>query len=440
MLKFNLTLFCCSFLSILAVGQTFESSLEKKIEDVLPHMITHQRHLHQYPELAYQEEETAAYIAKEMEKHGYKIYRDYGGGTGVVALTNADRKPDLAIRADIDALPVKENVDIPWKSVNTAEYDGKMSPVAHACGHDVHTATSLALAELLANDPDFDLNVMFIFQPAEEGGKKEGLHNSGARQMLEDGIFADLGKPDFIFSFHVVGAPVGLFAVRPGERSAASAFFSIKLTGKQGHASAPWSTKDPITCAAEIITKAQTIVGREVPLTQGASVISFGMVQGGIRENIIPEEVTLKGTIRNLSQDNHELVLASLEKKTKAIAEMNGVEAEIDFYNPVPPVVNDDYGSDRVRQVLAGISGAEKVITPPQGTGYEDVSYFHEEVPGVNYFVGVWDPEGKYPKASNHSPDFYADDKSFIYVLGGLTAVVYDYARQPYPLQKKLSE
>ena len=408
--------------------------LEALMKPYFPKVLEYREHIHQNPEISYHETQTAAYVAAKMKSWGYEVFTQYGGGYGVVARLQRGPKPYIGIRADMDALPVDELVESPIQSKKRMMYDGQETGVSHACGHDVHTAAALATAELVASDPDFKGTILFIFQPAEEGGKKEGLLNSGAEQMLKDGLFEDLPKPDVLFTLHVIGGmKTGVFALGSGLQAANSAFFEINLTGVQGHGSSPWVTKDPISCAAQIISNTQTIVSREANLTRGAAVITYGSIHGGLRENIIPSEVTMKGTIRNLDTVNHKLVLASLEKKVKAIAKMNGIEAKFTLYNPVPALYNNPEVTAQTARVLKDIPNAKYVaddISP--GTGYDDASQFHNLMPACYFLVGGADPTGKIKAGGNHTPFFHITDEAVRNSLRGFVYLIYDYLENPY--------
>lgn len=404
------------------------------MEAFFPKVIEYRNHIHQNPEVSYHETETAAYVAGKLRNWGYEVHTKYGGGYGVVGLLEKGEGPYIGIRADMDALPVDELVESPIQSKKRMVYEGQETGVSHACGHDVHTAAALATAELVAGDDDFRGKIMFIFQPAEEGGKKEGLLNSGAEQMLKDGLFEDLPKPEVLFTLHVIGGmKTGIYALAPGLQMANSAFFEIKLTGVQGHGSSPWVTKDPISCAAQIITNTQTVVSREANLTKGAAVVTYGTIHGGMRENIIPSEVVMKGTVRNLDAGNHELVLASLEKKVRAIAEMNDVGVEFTLFNPVPALYNNPEAAAHTAAVLKRIPSAEMVadnISP--GTGYDDASQFHNLIPACYFLVGGADPTGKIPAGGNHTPYFHITDEAVKNSLRGFVYLVYDYLQDPY--------
>lgn len=418
-----------------------QMELDKKIENIIPHLMEYRAHIHQNPELSYHESETSKYVADKLRSWGYEVHTKYGGGFGVVGILNKGQKPYIGIRADMDALPVDELVKSPIQSKKRGIYEGVETGISHACGHDVHTAAALATAELIANDKNFKGSMCFIFQPAEEGGKHEGLSASGADQMLIDGLFKELPKPEVLFTLHVIGGiPTGFLGLNKGLQAANSEFFEIELTGVQGHGSSPWVTKDPISCAAQIISNTQTIVSREANLTQGASVVTYSVINGGLRENIIPSKVTMKGTIRNLDTKNHKLVLASLQKKVEAIAEMNGVKAEIRFFNSVPALYNNPLVATETVRVLSML-GDDLTIADniPAGTGYDDASQFHNLIPSAYFLVGGADPTGKIKPGGNHTPYFYITDEAVQYSFKAFAYLVYDYVAKPYVMEKKSS-
>ncbi len=432
----SIVIFVFLIISIQGFTQTSFNTkqLDPQIEEIIPHLMEYRSHIHQNPEISYHETETAKYVADKLRSWGYEVHTKYGGGYGVVGILNKGAKPYIGIRADMDALPVEELVDSPIKSTKRALFEGVETGISHACGHDVHTAAALATAELISKDKSFSGSMMFIFQPAEEGGKKEGLLNSGAEQMLADGLFEDLPKPEVLFTLHVIGgAPTGFFGLNYGLQSANSAFFEVKLKGVQGHGSSPWVTKDPISCAAQIITTAQTVVSREADLTKGAAVVTFASIHGGLRENIIPSEVVMKGTIRNLDTDNHNLVLNSLKKKIKAVAEMNDIEADVIYYNPVPALYNNATVSKNTARVLKSIPTAQNVSDEIQaGTGYDDASQFHNLIPACYFLVGGADPTGKIKPGGNHTPYFFISDEAVKNSFIAFAYLVYDYLNNPY--------
>jgi amidohydrolase len=322
--------------------------------------------------------------------------------------------PRLAIRADIDALPVTEQVDLPFASKASGEYLGKKVGVMHACGHDAHTAMTLGLAEILAKmRGNLPGEVMLIFQPAEEGppAGEEG----GAPLMVREGVFKDF-KPDAVFGMHVVSwLPVGVAGVRAGGAMASSDTFRIVVHGRQSHGATPWKGIDPIVTAAEIVTSAQTIVSRQLDLNKDPAVVTFGIFNGGQRFNIVPDSTELQGTVRAFDEGMRTQALASLKNIAEHVAAANGatVETQIPLGESNPVNSNDPALSERVRASLEKALGKDHVQDPPRWMASEDFPFFGlgAKVPSVYFFVGST-PVGTDPATapSNHSPKFFLDE------------------------------
>jgi amidohydrolase len=325
-----------------------------------------------------------------------------GGGPG----------PRIALRADMDALPVTERNDLPFRSTVTTEYRGQTTGVMHACGHDAHTAILMGVAEALAGARDtLPGEVMFIFQPAEEG-PPEG-EEGGASLMIAEGLFDDF-PPDAVLGLHVIaGIPSDTIATRPGPFMAASDRFSITVKGRQAHGSRPWSGVDPIVAAADIVMTAQTLVSRQADLTRAPVVLTFGAFNGGIRNNIIPDEVELIGTIRTFEPDMREKVMQGLRSVAENVAAAHGatVEHAIPAEAGNPVVRNDETLLGAIRPSLERVAGADKVIEIAPITGAEDFAEFGAVAPAVFFFVGATPPgQDLAAVASNHSPEFFLDE------------------------------
>ncbi len=373
------------------------------------------RDLHQHPELSNRETRTAGIVAAELKRLGYEV-RTGIAHTGVVGLLQGGKPgPKLAIRADMDALPVTEEVDLPFASKAKGEYLGKTVGVMHACGHDVHTATTLGIAGALAAvRKDLPGSVMLIFQPAEEGSPPG--ERGGAPLMVEEGLFRDF-KPDAVFGMHVTSAyPVGSVALRPGGLMASSDTFRMTIKGRQSHGATPWRGIDPIVAGAEIVTSAQAIVSRRLDINKEPAVITFGIFNGGQRFNIVPDSAELHGTVRTFDSAMRDQALADLRNVAEHVAAAHGatIEAQIPVVPGSNPVNNNDPAlTARVRTSLENALGKDKVIEAKRWTASEDFPHLAlgADAPSVYFFFGAT-PQGQDPDAapSNHSPRFFVDE------------------------------
>ena len=389
--------------------------------DVEPSVIEWRRDLHQHPELSNREFRTSKVIKQHLESLGLEV-RAGIAHTGVVAILKGGMPgPLIALRADMDGLPVTEEVDLPFASKATDTYRGQEVGVMHACGHDTHVAILMGVAQNLVKVKDqLKGDVMFIFQPAEEGAPagEEG----GAELMLKEGLFADR-KPEKIFGLHVTSSmPTGMIGLRAGPAMASEDSFTIKVSGKQTHGSRPWNGVDPIVASAQIINGVQTIISRQVDVTAAPAVVSFGAINGGIRSNIIPDEVELIGTIRTFDQDMRADIKLRLANTATMIAQSMGATATTQIDQGYPVTVNDVQLVAEMKPVLADIVGEQMLIEPGLITGAEDFSYYALETPGLFFFLGVT-PAGTDHKtaASNHSPRFYVDESALVVGVEALT-------------------
>ncbi|WKT60113.1 M20 family metallopeptidase [Microbulbifer thermotolerans] len=390
-------------------------------------VIKWRRHLHQYPELGNREFETAKYIEKHLRSLGMEVETGVAH-TGVVALLKGGNPgPTVALRADMDALPVAEQVAIPFASKVKTEYNGEQVGVMHACGHDTHVAMLMGAAEVLAAMRDeLNGNVLFVFQPAEEGAPdgEEG----GAELMLKEGLFEKY-KPEVAFGQHVTSTlPSGVVGYRSGPLMASSDEFRITVKGRQTHGSRPWGGVDPITAAAQIVMGTQTIVSRQIDISKEPAVVSFGKIAGGVRNNIIPDSVFLNGTIRNFDMDNRQQIFEKLKTTAERIAESSGAEAEVEILEGYPVTVNNPALTEQAVPVLKAVAGDKNVMEIPKITGAEDFSFFALEVPGFYYFLSVT-PAGTDPAtaASNHSPRFYVDETALKTGTEAITRLTLNY-------------
>lgn len=414
--------------SSVSFAANIDTQLEQATNSVSEKVIKWRRHLHQYPELSNREFETAKYVTNHLKSLGLEVQTGIAH-TGVVAKLKGGKKgPLVALRADMDALPVTEQVDLPFASKQTAMYRGEEVGVMHACGHDNHVAILMAAAESLVKIKDqLAGDVLFIFQPAEEGAP-EG-EEGGAELMLKEGLFAH--KPDAIFGLHVTNSlNTGQIGFREGPLMASSDSFTINVKGRQTHGSRPWNGIDPIVTSSQIIMATQTIASRQVDVTKAPSVISFGAINGGVRSNIIPDSVELIGTIRSFDQQMRADIKQRLTKTAQMVAESGGAKADVHINHGYPVTVNDIKLTQKMTPTLARVAGTENIITTPLITGAEDFSYYALETPGLFFFLGVT-PKGQDPKtaASNHSPHFFADEKALQLGIESMTQLVVDYLK-----------
>ncbi|MDG2525085.1 M20 family metallopeptidase [Stenotrophomonas sp. HITSZ_GD] len=392
-------------------------------------VVSWRRDFHEHPELSNREERTSAQVAAHLRKLGLKP-RVGIAHHGVVAIIEGGLPgPKIALRADMDALPVTEQTGLPFASKATGEYRGETVGVMHACGHDAHTAILLGVADaLVAMKAQLPGQVMLIFQPSEEGapGNEEG----GASLMLKEGLFADF-KPEAVFGLHVFSSvQAGQIAVRGGPLMAASDRFNIKVIGRQTHGSAPWNGIDPIVASADLIGAAQTVVSRQANIAKQPAVVSFGAIKGGIRYNIIPDEVEMVGTIRTFDEGMRQKIFADLKNVAEHTAAAHGAraEAQVPDQDGNPATINDPALTAKMLPSLQAVVGADNVYEPPLQMGAEDFSFYAREVPGLFFFVGSTragiDPA---TAPSNHSPKFLLDEKSLDVGLRALLQVSLDY-------------
>jgi len=399
-------------------------SLSEKIEN---EVIKWRHHIHQNPELSNREYNTAKYVAAHLKKLGLEVTENVAY-TGVVAVLNGDKPgKTVALRADMDALPVTERVDIPFASKVKTIYKDTEVGVMHACGHDTHVAILMGVASVLTElKKEIKGKVKFVFQPAEEG-PPEG-EEGGAELMVKEGV---LKNPDVdaIFGLHINSfLEVNKIGYKPGGTLASATSFEIKIKGKQAHGSAPWSGADPIVAGAQIINNLQTIVSRNLDLTNEAAVVTIGRFESGIRSNIIPESAYMEGTIRALDYDMRDKIYDRLGEIVVNTAKSNGVEAELILGNPYPITFNDLKLTDVMKNTLIRVAGKENVMLSRASTGAEDFSYFANEVPGLFYRLGGMPKENHPNKGySHHTPDFYVDDEGLLLGIKTMANLAIDY-------------
>lgn len=423
--------FITAFTSQLIAQKSNYSELIAKKADAIEEKVIAWRHdIHQNPELGNRELRTAALVAKHLQSLGIKTTTEVGI-TGVVGILKGDKPgPVIALRADMDALPVGEVNDLPFASKLKTMYNDKETSVMHACGHDGHTAILMGVAELLASmKKDLKGTVKFIFQPAEEGPPvgEEG----GAALMIKEGVLEN-PKVDVIFGLHLDALlEVGKISYRPAGMMAGAADFKITVKGKPSHGAAPWSSVDPILVSAQIITSLQQIVSRNVNITENAAVVTVGSIQGGNRFNIIPAQVEMAGTVRTLSDEDEKMIYSRIKQIAEKTAEAAGAEAVVELpYTIYTPVTFNNVALTKaILPSLQKSAGTENVVLVPADTGAEDFSYFAQKVPGFYFFIGGM-PKGQDPKLAgpHHTPEFIIDDNAFKTGLKALCNLVFDYA------------
>jgi amidohydrolase len=383
--------------------------------------------LHENPELSNREFKTAKYIAKHLKELGIEVQEGVAK-TGIVGLLKGDLPGKVvALRADMDALPVTERNDLSFKSLVTSAYNGKKTGVMHACGHDTHVAILMGAAAVLSKmKSEIKGTVKFIFQPAEEGSPKG--EEGGSELMVKENV---LKNPDVdaIFGLHINSATdVGTIKYKSGGIMAAAQNFEINIKGKQAHGSRPWSGVDPILTAASIIQGLQTIISREAELTKEGAVITVGMINAGIRSNIIPESAKLVGTIRTLDYDMQKFINDRMKEMVPAIAKVHRAEATIEISKGLPITYNHVKLTEKMLPTLQRIAGAKNVVKISATAGAEDFSYYQQQIPGLYFFLGGKSLDIKKEDASgHHTPDFVIDESGFVLGVKTMTALTLDY-------------
>jgi amidohydrolase len=410
------------------VPAAHSNDLEAGIKAVDGKVITWRRDFHQNPELSNREVRTAGIVAGHLKKLGLEVETGIAR-TGVVALLRTGKPgPTIALSADMDALPVTERTDVPFRSVAKSSYRGDEVGVMHACGHDSHTAILMGVAEVLVKSKaTLRGNVLFIFQPAEEGAPPGEV--GGASEMLKAGIFEKY-KPEVAFGLHVwASLNTGTIGYRGGPFMAGSQQWKAVVKGKQTHGSRPWQGVDPIDVAAPIVSAMQTVVSRQIDITQNPAVITVGIIEGGVRNNIIPESVEMIGTIRTFDANQKQQIHDAMKRLVENTALASGATATFEYetyYNPV--TYNNPELTARVLPSLQKIAGADNVKEIPLITGAEDFAYYGEKIPSFFFMVGVT-PKGTsvITAPANHSPLFYLDEEAIPLATRALTAVAVDY-------------
>ena len=408
--------------SVLLPVHSLAADVTSKIDAVMPKVVEWRRDFHQHPELSNQEFRTAKIVADHLRSLGMEVETEVAH-TGVVGTLRGGDGPVVALRADMDGLPVTELVDLPFASKARGMYQGREVGVMHACGHDNHVAILMGVAEVLAGmGDDLPGTVKFIFQPAEEGTPDGSV--GGAELMLIEGAFEN-PRPDVVFGLHVFPFPAGTIATRPGGLMASSDRHQITIKGKQTHGAVPWAGVDPIVTASQVVLGLQTIVSRQLDATLTPSIVTVGRVEGGVRNNIIPESVELEGTIRTFDAEIRIDIHKRIRRTATNIAEAAGATADVVIDQGYGVTRNDPNVFRQMSPTLERVAG-DRFIEASQTTTAEDFSYFANEVPGLFLFLGVApdDPTLIYP---NHSPRFYADERALPVGVEALTSMTLDY-------------
>lgn len=406
-----------------AAPDPLAQEIETRLEQVMPKVIAWRRDIHEHPELSMQETRTAALVEKHLRGLGLEV-QAHVGKVGVVGLLRGGKPgPVVALRADMDGLPVTELVDLPFKSKVRTMYNGMEVGVMHACGHDNHVAILMGVAEVLTGmKAKIPGTVKFIFQPAEEG-------LGGAAAMVADGVLTN-PRPSAIFGLHVFPGPLGSLNARPGGLMAAADGLSIIVKGRQTHGSAPWSGVDPIVVAAQIVLGLQTIASRQIDVTSAPAVITVGMIQGGNRGNIIPDSVVMVGTIRTFDPEMRKEIHTRIKRTAEDIAHAGGATAIVTLSTGGLITANDAALFDKMSPTLRRTSGEGgfRVINPI--TGSEDFPEYTKDIPGMFYFLGV-SPAGSDPRTqpANHSPLFFADEAALPTGVRSMANLAIDYLK-----------
>lgn len=408
-----------------------QAKLDQKAKELEPKVIEWRRHFHQYPELSNREFKTGKMIADHLKSLGMEVKYPVAK-TGVIGILRTGKPgPTIALRADIDGLPVVERNSLPFASKEKATYLGQDVGVMHACGHDTHIAILMGVAEILSEmKSELKGNIVFLFQPAEEGAP-EG-EEGGAALMIKEGALDD-PKVDVAFGLHISSqTPVGVVTFKPEGMLAAADMLKIKVKGVQSHGSAPWAGIDPIVVSAQIINGLQTIVSRQLDLTQAGATLTVATIHGGVRNNIIPEEVEMTGTIRTLDNKMQEEMHMRIKRTAENIAESMGATAEVEIIRGYPVTYNSPELTAWAKPVMERVAGKEKAVVIKAVTGAEDFSFFSQKVPGFFFFVGGMPLDADPTKVpSHHTPDFFIDESGMITGLHAMLNLTVDYMNSP---------
>ena len=406
---------------------SLRATVDKRTEAVLPKVVAWRRDIHQHPELSNQEVRTAKLVADHLRSLGIEVRTGVAKNGVVGVLRGAKPGPVVALRADMDALPVTELVDLPFKSVARGTWNGQDVGIMHACGHDNHVAILMGAAEVLAGmKSDLAGTVVFLFQPAEEGVPQGDV--GGAGEMIKEGALQN-PAPSAIFGLHVWPFPTGVVGVRSGPLMAASDWLYITVKGKQTHGAQPWGGVDPIVVSSQIILGLQTITSRQIDVTKVPAIITLGRIQGGNRGNIIPDSVIMEGTVRTFDETMRADIKERIRRTAEQIATSAGATATVNFGSGNNPVTyNDPALTERMMPTLKRVAGDSNVVTSPLSTPAEDFALYQKQIPGMFFFLGITPREKDYmtvPK--NHSPYFFADEAALPVGVRLMASVALDY-------------
>lgn len=408
--------------------------IDAEVDLAEPAVIEWRRQIHSNPELGNEEQETAALIARQLRDMGFDKVETGIAVTGVVGTLKGGKPgPVVALRADMDALPVVEQTGLPFASTKKGMYQGKEVGIMHACGHDAHVSMLLGVAKVLAAvREDLPGTVKFIFQPSEEGASD--ADSWGGQLMVEEGVLKGPDAPEAIFALHVGPMPSGTINYLDGAILAGADMFDITVRGKQTHGSSPWTGIDPVVVAAEMVVALQMIPSRHVNIVSNPTIISVGSIHGGNRGNIIPESVQMQGTLRTFNMEDRKKILAMMHKTVDNIADMHGASAELEFTLHYPVTYNQPELVEALLPAMRQAAGDSNVRKVLPVTGSEDFSFFSQEIPGVYFFLGTApvDPERRF---YNHSPKFDVDESALKVGVKTLSYMTYEYMLQNTPIK-----
>ena len=424
MIRLLALLFLPTALAAQTSTPAIRADVDRRIDAILPRVVSWRRDIHQHPELSYQERRTAALVAQHLRSLGLEVQTGVGGGHGVVGVLRGGRPgPTVALRADMDALPVTEQVDLPFKSTVRATYNGQEVGVMHACGHDNHVAILMGAAEVLTGMKDrVPGTVKFIFQHAEESPPL-----GGAAPMIEAGVLEN-PKVDAIFALHVFPGRVGTLTYRPGPTSASGDNYKIIVHGKQTHGAIPWAGVDPIVVGSQIVLGLQTIVSRQVDLSSANAILTVGAFNAGNRTNIVPDSAVLIGTVRTFDEGVRSDIHARIRRTAEGIAQSASARVTVQMELGYPVTVNDPVLTARMVATLQRVAGEANVSVQPRSTTSEDFSRYAQKVPGLMVSLGVTRLD-KDPRtaAANHSPLFEADEAALPVGVRLMTSLALDF-------------
>lgn len=422
---------CACHMAFADLGEMLDAQAEALEQKV----IAWRRDIHQHPELSNREFRTSALVADHLRALGIEV-RTQVAHTGVVGVLKGGKPGGVvALRADMDGLPVVEKTGLPYASKEIAEYEGQEVGVMHACGHDNHVAILMAAAEVLSNvRAEIPGTIKFIFQPAEEGEPKG--EEGGADLMIEEGVLRN-PEPSAIFGLHIgQHGAAGTANYRPNGFLASAQRFDIEVQGRQTHGARPWAGVDPIVVAAQIVNSLQTIVSRQIDITRAPAVVTVGSLHAGVRNNIIPETASLSGTIRTFDADVRLAIHEKIYRIATNIGEANNARVTVDIDPGVPVTFNDASLTETMVPTLRKVYGAENVFMSGRITGAEDFSFYQEQIPGLFFFIGGRPPEIPPEEAiPNHSPYFYVDENALVPGVKVMSHLAVDYLRYIQPVQ-----